>query len=120
MPYVAILHVAIAIYFAVHAVRTGRNTVWLFVLLSFPFLGSLVYFFAGFLPEQRHGRLGRRAGAALRQMIDPQRELREARLALEQTPSMGNRRCWTRTRPARPCRISRLAHRACSRMTPPP
>lgn len=91
MPVLAILHVAIAIFFAVHAVRTGRNTVWLFVLLSFPFLGSLVYLFAEFLPEQRHSRLGRRAGAALRQMIDPQRELREARLALEQTPSMGNR-----------------------------
>lgn len=91
MPFLAILHVAIAIYFAVHAVRTGRNTVWLFVLLSFPFLGSLVYLFAEFLPEQRHSRLGRRAGAALRQIIDPQRELREARLALEQTPSMGNR-----------------------------
>ncbi len=91
MPVLAILHVAIAIFFAVHAVRTGRNTVWLFVLLSFPFLGSLVYLFAEFLPEQRHSRLGRQAGAALRQIIDPQRELREARLALEQTPSMGNR-----------------------------
>ena len=91
MPVLAVLHIAIAIFFAVHAVRTGRNTVWLFVLLSFPFLGSLVYLFAEFLPEKRHSRLGRKAGAALRQLIDPQGELREARLALERTPSMGNR-----------------------------
>lgn len=91
MPILAFLHIAVAIFFAVHAVRSGRNTVWLFVLLSFPFLGSLVYFFAEFLPEKRHSRVARKAGAALKSFIDPQRELREAQVALEQTPSMGNR-----------------------------
>ncbi|MDT9000877.1 hypothetical protein RQP53_16495 [Paucibacter sp. APW11] len=91
MPILAFLHIAVAIFFAVHAVRTGRNTVWLFVLLAFPLLGSLVYLFAEYLPEQRNGRVARKAGAALTKVLDPRRELRLAEQALEQTPSMGNR-----------------------------
>ena len=91
MPILAFLHIAIAIYFAVHAVKTGRNTIWLFVLLAFPLLGSLVYLFAEFLPEKRHSRVVRNTGAALKALIDPKRALREAEQALEQTPSMGNR-----------------------------
>ncbi len=91
MPLLAVLHIAVAIFFAVHAVRTGRNTVWLFVLLSFPFVGSLVYLFAEYLPEKRHSRVVRNTGAAFKQLLEPQRELREAQAALEQTPSMGNR-----------------------------
>ena len=91
MPLLAILHIAIAIYFAVHAVRTGRNTIWLVALLMFPLLGSIVYFFAEYLPEKRNSRVVRNTGAALKSLIDPNRELREAQAALEQTPSMGNR-----------------------------
>ena len=83
MPILAFLHIAIAIYFAVHAVKTGRNTIWLFVLLSFPFLGSMVYLFAEFLPEKRHSRVVRNTGAALKALIDPKRALREAEHALE-------------------------------------
>ena len=91
MPLLGFLHIAIAIFFAVHAVRTGRNMVWLFVLLMAPFLGSIVYFFAEFLPAQRGSRVARKTGAALKALVDPNRELREAERALDQTPSMGNR-----------------------------
>ena len=91
MPLLAFVHIAVAIFFAVHAVRTGRNTIWLFALLAFPLLGSIVYFFAEFLPEKRNSAVVRKGGAALKSLIDPNRELREAEAALEQTPSMGNR-----------------------------
>ena len=30
------LHIAVAIFFAIHAVRHGRNNYWLFILLAFP------------------------------------------------------------------------------------
>ncbi|MBV8500697.1 MAG: tetratricopeptide repeat protein [Paucibacter sp.] len=91
MPFIGLLHIVIAIFFAVHAVRTGRQMYWLFILLAFPLLGSLVYLFAEFLPEQRNSRLVRKTGAAFKAIVDPGRELREAEAALEQTPSMGNR-----------------------------
>ena len=91
MPFLGLLHIAIAIFFAVHALRTGRNMYWLFILLMFPLLGSLVYLFAEFLPEQRNSKLVRKTGAAFKAIVDPGRELREAENALDQTPSMGNR-----------------------------
>ena len=47
MPFLGIgLHVLVALFFAVHAMRTHQQMTWLFVLFSFPLLGSLVYFFA--------------------------------------------------------------------------
>ena len=91
MPFLGLLHIVIAIFFAVHALRTGRNMYWLFILLMFPLLGSLVYLFAEFLPEQRNSKLVRKTGAAFKAIVDPGRELREAENALDQTPSMGNR-----------------------------
>ena len=46
MPILGFLHIAVAIFFAVHAVRSGRNMYWIMILILFPFLGSVVYFFA--------------------------------------------------------------------------
>src|SRR3954470_940090 len=91
MPILGILHIVVAIFFAVHAVRTGRNTVWLFALLVFPFLGSVVYFFAEFLPEMRHSTVARKSARAVTSLVDPNRELREARLAFDRTPTVDNR-----------------------------
>jgi hypothetical protein len=81
------LHILVAIFFAVHAVRHGRNSYWLFILLAFPFLGSVVYFFAEYLPEARHSRLARQAVGTVTAIIDPGRALREARADFERTPS---------------------------------
>lgn len=86
-----VLHIAVAIFFAVHAVRHGRANYWLFVLLAFPFLGSVVYFFAEYLPEVRHSRIARKAVGTIAQMVDPGRTLREARADFERTPSADNR-----------------------------
>jgi hypothetical protein len=91
MPILGILDIAIAVFFAVHALRTGRNMVWLFVLLMFPFLGSLVYFFAEFLPEMRHSGVARKSVRVVNRLVDPGRALREAQLAFDRTPTVDNR-----------------------------
>ena len=85
------LHIAVAIFFAIHAVRHGRNNYWLFILLAFPFLGSVVYFFAEYLPEVRHTRVARKAVGVVTALIDPGRDLRTARADYERTPSVEHR-----------------------------
>jgi hypothetical protein len=85
------LHILVAIFFAVHAVRHGRANYWLFVLLGFPFLGSVIYFFAEYLPEMRYSRLGRQAVGAVAAIVDPGRALREARQDFDRTPSVEHR-----------------------------
>ncbi|HEY9100974.1 hypothetical protein [Chitinimonas sp.] len=85
------LHVLVAIYFAVHALRHGQNMYWLFVLFAFPLLGSIVYFIVIYLPALQQSRGGVAAKRALRQLVDPQRALREARQAFELTPTLDKR-----------------------------
>lgn len=85
------LHVLVAIYFAIHAIRRGHNLFWLFVLFSFPLAGSIVYFFVAYLPELRQSRGLHVARQTMSSVLDPGRALREAREAYELTPTINNR-----------------------------
>lgn len=92
MPFLGLgLHVLVAIFFAVHAVRTGRQMYWLFILFSFPLLGSLVYFLVEYLPSSRLERGIRNVTASAARALDPTRELREARQAFDLTPTAQNK-----------------------------
>jgi hypothetical protein len=91
MPFAGLgLHVVIAVLCAIHAVRTRQQMYWLFILFAFPLLGSLVYFVAIYLPNSRIERGAMRAVASAAKAIDPMREVREARVALEDTPTAQN------------------------------
>ncbi len=91
MPIIAILYLIPAIFFGVHVVRSGRNMYWLMILLMAPFLGSIIYFFAEYLPEMRHSTVARKSVRVMSAIVDPNRELREARLAFDRTPTVDNR-----------------------------
>lgn len=92
MPYLGIgLHFIAAIYFAVHAIRSGQSLYWLLLLFSFPLLGSVVYGLAIYLPEIRHSRGARQVVSSAKQFIDPGKDLRNARAELSRTPTVQNR-----------------------------
>ena len=84
------LHVLVALFFAVHAIRNHREIYWLFVLFAFPLLGSIVYFVAVFLPSSRLDHSAAKAGRALQASLDPGREVRDAQRAFELTPTAHN------------------------------
>lgn len=90
MPLLGLLHILVAIYFAVHAVRNGQQLYWIFILFGMPGIGSLVYFFAIYLPQSRIDSGVRKAGAIIARTLDPGRELREAREAFDLTPTAHN------------------------------
>ncbi len=90
MPIVAFLHLAVAAFFAVHAVRTGRERYWLMVLFAFPLMGSIVYFFAEYAGDLSNTRGGQRALRLMQGVIDPDRELRLATAAFDRTPTAFN------------------------------
>lgn len=92
MPFFGIgLHIIIALFFAIHAVRNGRPMYWLFVLFSFPLLGSIVYFFAEYMPSSTLDRNLNKASNLAANLIDPSRELRESKQAFELAPTIQNR-----------------------------
>ena len=85
------LHILIGLFFAVHAIRTGRQMYWLIILFSFPMLGSAVYFLAEYLPSSKMERGVKNISNKAMQLLDPSRELREAQQAFELTPTIQNR-----------------------------
>jgi len=85
------LHIIVAIFFAIHALRNHRNMYWLIILFSFPLLGSVVYFVVEFLPASRVNRGLNKATQVATSLLDPERELRESRKAFDLSPSAQNR-----------------------------
>lgn len=91
MPFLGVgVHILIALFFAVHAVRTGKQLFWLLILFSFPLIGSVVYFLAIYLPQSRLERTIGLAGRAVAKRLDPGRDLREASDAFALTPTAHN------------------------------
>jgi hypothetical protein len=84
-------HVIVAMYFAVHAVRTRQNMYWLFILFAFPMLGSVVYLLAIYLPSLRQSRGAHVASRTITQLVDPNRAMREARSDFERAPTVEHR-----------------------------
>jgi hypothetical protein len=80
-----------ALLCGIHVIRTGRDMFWLWILIIGGPLGAAIYVLAIIVPELFGGRTARRVGAAARQALDPERELRDARQALDDTPTVANR-----------------------------
>ncbi|HEU4592826.1 MAG TPA: tetratricopeptide repeat protein [Steroidobacteraceae bacterium] len=78
----------------VHCIKTGRNTIWVYVLvilITFPFIGSLVYLGAEVLPELLRSRGSRRAMRGLRSTLDPEGELRRAENRMKVSGTVASR-----------------------------
>lgn len=50
MPILALAVIALQIFMAVHVVRSGNSCWWLSIILFFPLIGSLIYFFVEVAP----------------------------------------------------------------------
>ena len=85
-----IISTAIAVFFAIHAIRGGQNMYWLWILFAFPFLGSVVYFFAIYLPSSRLEYAMKQSGQNLSKLLNPTKELKQAQKDYEITPSVKN------------------------------
>jgi hypothetical protein len=91
MPFAGLgLHILLALFCAVHVVRTGQQMYWLFILFAFPLLGSLVYFFMIYMPNSRLERGAIKAVSAAAKAMDPTKDIRLARADYEHTPTAQN------------------------------
>lgn len=78
------------VVFAIHVLRTGRPIWWLFVIFFFPFIGSVVYFFAEFLPAVRSGR-GPSMAKDVARKLNPGAEIKRLEDVVALTPTVNNR-----------------------------
>jgi len=73
-----ILSLLIQVSLVVHVIKTGRNTIWIWVLVLLPAVGPIAYFIVELLPSLLGSRAARTAARGVRQAIDPGRDLRRA------------------------------------------
>lgn len=85
------LHFIIAVLFAIHALRNGREMYWLLILFMFPLLGSIVYAVVVFIPEMRNSRGARRLAKGIADTLNPGAELRAAQAEFDISPTVANR-----------------------------
>jgi hypothetical protein len=72
-----IIGIAVSIPLIVHCIKTGRTTIWVFVMLALPLVGSAVYFFVEVFPDLGRAGASRRAIRGLRSTLNPEGDLRK-------------------------------------------
>lgn len=91
MPILIILSTAIQIFLIVHAIKTGRQNPWVWIILFFPGLGSFAYVFFELLPEWRRTREGRAVANKILKAVDPHRNLKHLTAELVRSDNVENK-----------------------------
>ena len=76
----------------IHAFRTGRDRMWIYILLFLPGIGIVAYALVEVLPGVFGSRTARGLHRRAVGTLDPGREVRPLREALEQADTVDNRR----------------------------
>ena len=89
MPFI-IAAIALQAALVIHAIKTGRDRYWIYILLIFPLIGGIAYFVVELLPELAGSRRVRRARKQVTSVIDPDRDLRHAVKGLQVADTVEN------------------------------
>jgi hypothetical protein len=87
-----LLPILFQVALVIHIVKTGRNTLWIWLVIFVPLVGALAYFAVEILPGLLGSRTAQRAASGLRKTVDPHRDLREASQKLAVNDSVDSRR----------------------------
>ena len=76
MPIIGAIVVLIQFCFAFHVLKTGRPYWWIFIIMAFPVMGCVIYYFVEVFPGSREARKASRAARALARVLEPDADLR--------------------------------------------
>jgi hypothetical protein len=80
-----ILSIVIQVILIIHVIKTGRNTIWIWVLALLSIPGAIAYIAVELLPDVFRSRTAQRTARGLKKAMDPTADLRkyenEARVA---------------------------------------
>ncbi|BFM12628.1 hypothetical protein R50072_27810 [Simiduia litorea] len=85
-----IIIMLLQVFLIVHAVKTGRNTLWVWVLLMAPMIGGLAYLIVELLPEWNRSSSAHKARKKVRDITDPNRDFRQAQDNLKRNETIQN------------------------------
>jgi hypothetical protein len=92
MPIAAAVVVFIQFCFAFHALKTGRPYWWIFVIMAFPVMGCVIYYFVEIFPGSREHRTAHQTARKLAKALQPDAELKRRADELELCGSVDNKR----------------------------
>lgn len=76
--------------FVVHVVKTGRNTIWIWIVVLLPLVGFISYVVVEILPEFLASRTGRKASLAVGTLVNPHKDLNAALKSYEMSATVQN------------------------------
>ena len=83
--------IAVQVFLIIDVIRNRRPSIWIMALMFLPVASAIAYFIIEILPRLRHNRHVRAAHETIIEKLDPERELRAARDALDVADTMANR-----------------------------
>ncbi|MGZ5118715.1 MAG: tetratricopeptide repeat protein [Burkholderiales bacterium] len=92
MPVLGGLVVLIQFCFAFHALKTGRPYWWIFVIMAFPVMGCMIYYFVEVFPGSREHRSAHRTVRKIVKALEPDADLKRRAEELEICGSVDNKR----------------------------
>lgn len=92
MPIAGAIVIIIQFCFAYHALKTGRPYWWIFVIMAFPVMGCVIYYFVEVFPGSREHRNAHRTARKLAQALQPDADLKRRAEELEICGSVDNKR----------------------------
>jgi len=75
----------------VHVIKSGRNQLWIWVLLLLPGVGAITYVVVELLPEMFRSRTAQRTARGLKKAIDPEADLRRYESEARVTANVASR-----------------------------
>jgi hypothetical protein len=75
----------------VHIVKTGRNTMWIWIVIMLPLAGSIAYLLIEVLPSLGQSRTGRSAVRKVTSTLNPNRDLQQALNEFERSDTIENK-----------------------------
>src|SRR4029077_3585919 len=91
MPIVGAVVLLIQFCFAYHALKSGRPDWWVFIIMGFPVMGCVIYYFVEVFPGSREQRRAAKAARAIARVLEPDAELKKRVADLEVCGSVDNR-----------------------------
>src|SRR6266404_2160993 len=91
MPIAGAVVLLIQFCFAYHALKTGRPYWWVFIIMGFPVMGCVIYYFVEVFPGSREQRRAAKTARAIARVLEPDAELKKRVEDLEICGSVDNK-----------------------------
>jgi hypothetical protein len=91
VPLIAGIEILIQFCFAFHVLKTGRPYWWIFIIMSFPVMGCVIYYFVEIFPGSKEHRSAHKTARKIAKALRPDADLKRRAEELEICGSVDNK-----------------------------